>query len=591
MIPSNLNLPMVQYPYEPQTPIIPSQIPQEMIIETPETHTPASSASSGQAVSFEQKPQSFEAKLSQLNNEIVNIQKKYADIDRMSADVQGRAKSDQLMTLHNLKVEEKIKLVVLNVPKGKQRFISMALPGKLLAGATFGHATKNQNAINSILTNGVMVDPSSASRYADSELGPGLYFSKDMGYAGEDYTKALVVKTTQEIPTIRVEYRTGLLNKSLYKPLELTEKDIQEGLEDLAKTHSIIQREGMPPRDQEFVVLNPSHAFTPVHTMTWNEEQFKWNQTNQISITENPNLHAQWKPVTPVPVSTAASISTNLALSASATSASTAATGFIDLDKFRRTKSGLFMDLQSLKELLFIPIEKDHVKFEAEVGASSLGNHVLHSLIPAVKKAKFEGKLGVVKEINMFKPLDGTLVKHKYPGLLFDIYDLTPSQMEQLFAHSLVDWVISNTDVFPKNFGIDKNGDVMAVSKGQAFKYFNGSKVQSAGSQKGIESKLNRESPEFGQLDEDPTIHVHALLRSKLKNKFITINFDAPIIQQAIARIMNLTKEEINGYFGDYAKLAFPSQEQAFLDSVLHRCQGIARVVGTFKYSITPYGT
>lgn len=588
MIPHNFNLPMVQYTDRLQTPITPSQTPhsaQEMVIETPEANMPASSsASSGQVVSFEQKQQSFAAQLAQLNNEIVKIQKQYADIDRMTADVQGRAKSDQLMSLHNLRVEEKIKLVVVNVPKGKQRFISMALPGKLPAGATFGHATRNQNAINSILANGVLVDPSSASRYADSELGPGLYFSKDVGYAGEGYTKALFVKTIQEIPTIRVEYRTALLNKSLYKPLELTEKDIQEGLADLAKTHSIIQREGMPPRDQEFVVLNPSHAFTPVYTMTWNEGMCTWNQTNQISITENSNLHAQWKPVTPVPVSTAASIS-------SSTSASTAAIGVIDLNKFRRTITGLFMDLQSLKELLFIPIEKDHVKFEAEIGASSLGNHVLPSLIPAVKKAKFEGQLGVVKEISMINPLDGTLAGSKYPGLLFDIYDLTQPQMEQLFAHSLVDWVISNTDVFPKNFGIDKNGDVMAFSKGQAFKYFNGSKVQSARSQKGIESKLNRERPEFDQLDEDPTIHVHALLRSKLKSRFIKINFDAPVIQQAIARIMNLTKEEIKGYFGDYAKLAFPGQEQAFLDSVFHRCQGIARVVGTFRYSITPYGT
>ncbi|WP_068469675.1 NUDIX hydrolase [Candidatus Protochlamydia phocaeensis] len=240
------------------------------------------------------------------------------------------------------------------------------------------------------------------------------------------------------------------------------------------------------------------------------------------------------------------------------------------------------------KNIFFKPLrggQKDIV-IEAEIAASSLANRMMGNLIPASYRAERNQVKGLGQEALDFS-------KTNLPGAIgtpgasdersFNIQQLTQPQLEQLFAHSLVDWIISNTDVFPHNFGIDKQGNVVGFDKGQAFKYFKGSRVQTPHAALGIESSLPTHQPNFDDLQEDKSVHVHALLRDQLKSKQVAIDFSAPIIQQTISSIKNLKKDEIKEIFGKYASLAFPGQEEAFIDSVWDRCQDLERAVNQFK--------
>lgn len=519
----------------------------------------------------------FKEQLTNLNNEIIAIQAQYNEAEKSK----NREARTQLTEQYNAKIEQKINLIVTHIPKGPERFIAMTLPGKIAAGTTFYHSTKSTDQIQNILNQGIRtnttksVETNGSNQNANFQkplLGQGLYVSQAGGYAAEGYTTAFIMETTEDVSTIRIEYRDAFLVKETYKLLELTEEDIQEGLTYLEENYPIIQREGLPPREEEVVIHNPKHHFKPTSITRWNDDEFQW----KIDDTATKNLHnsmknwhKQWKPnAQPSNIYEKTKV----------------------IDDQGRC---IIHNTNTNKDLFFKPLRggQTGIVIECEIGASGLANHIMGNLVPASQRLSFDGKNGIAQEAIQFqiKHLPGAVGKHsEKEGYSFDINQLTQSQREQLFAHSLVDWVISNTDVQPHNFAIDKNGNLVAFDKAQAFKFFNGTKVQSTRAMRGIgiESKLNRDNPDFDQLEEDKVIHAHALLRYELKGKNIMINFEAPIIQQTIEKIANLTKEELKGYFVSYARLAFPGQEELFIESIWDRCQDLPRAVNAFRERI-----
>lgn len=246
----------------------------------------------------------------------------------------------------------------------------------------------------------------------------------------------------------------------------------------------------------------------------------------------------------------------------------------------------IFIDSHRPHPMFFKPLrgaQRPEV-IESEVAASKLASKIIGDLVPLTEKGSFEGVDGIIMPALEFTPLPGDPSRPPYES--FDYTSLNSHQLEQLFAHSLVDWILSNHDVNAGNFGVTTHGDIVAFDKAQAYKYFNGVSVKSEQTRRNVGSEyaLPANDPSFYHVEDDRLFSVHANLRHHILNGDIKINLDSPVIRDVINKIADLTVDDIKEAFEDYAKMIFPGNENKFYLSIYQRCQDIDRQVNNFRY-------
>lgn len=465
-------------------------------------------------------------------------------------------------------LKEKIEFVKTNFPNNP--VYALAVPRTLRQGTLFFTAG-SQEKIANLKQNGINLDSTSPATGLDpsarrgqwgiNELGNrGIYFSKEEpAYLGDNLPIAIGCKLLQDISGVSL-----IPISTLSDAFGFTDEEINKGYDQIQKEFTFLQHDGLYPANTEVV-------FTKNENILQLNDEFTLNfHGNIVSNHIREKVHNSW-----------------LENPAKNPHVVRTLNGQVikQLDDQGRC---IVFDKQLRREVFFKPLRagQQEIVIEAEIAASSLANSLLEELIPASYRVQRNNINGLGQNAINFSQVYlsgavGTIdATHENA---FDITALTKNQLEQLFAHSLVDWIISNTDVFPSNFGIDKEENIVGFDKGQAYKFFNGSKVQTQYAQVGIESNLPKLQPNFNDLQEDKSLHVHALLRDQLRKKKIIINFEAPIIQETIYKIKSLNKDQLTNIFEKYAKLAFPNQEKDFIDSIFDRCQDLDRAVNQFK--------
>ena len=158
-----------------------------------------------------------------------------------------------------------------------------------------------------------------------------------------------------------------------------------------------------------------------------------------------------------------------------------------------------------------------------------------------------------------------------------DLSSLARDQIAELFVHAIADWVCSNWDTHSGNYGIGENGRVIAIDKGQAFKFFNEGSIQSS-------ARGFREPRGFSLVDSvqprRPELPLYPALKAYLEEKRGTLLVppaNHPHIEAAVMFCSNLVPQTVENCLGDYAALAFRGSESAFYQAVVSRAKRVQR--------------
>lgn len=185
----------------------------------------------------------------------------------------------------------------------------------------------------------------------------------------------------------------------------------------------------------------------------------------------------------------------------------------------------------------------------AETGASDVASYITGGLVPIATEMYYKGKKGLVQPMT-------TLGKNS--GSQFDPTKLNSKQAAQLFTHMISDWVVSNYDAHSGNFGLDGDGNIIGIDKGQAYKFLNVTDPYS------LKSKASGQLTEPDSFDEyfatqwapiPPDKTVYPKFVQALKSGKVQIDPNDPIIKAAIAKCSKMQTHQLKGLkaYGDVA--------------------------------------
>lgn len=210
----------------------------------------------------------------------------------------------------------------------------------------------------------------------------------------------------------------------------------------------------------------------------------------------------------------------------------------------------------------------------AERGASRLAHLITGGLVPiAVPMAKpgeqEEGLAQTFVEMVGLKRI-GNIVNRRV-----DLSRLSQEQLAELFVHAIADWVCSNWDTHDGNFGIATSGQIVAIDKGQAFKFFSQGLIKSTRS--GFVEPRTLDLTKH-VLPRRPNVPVYPALAAELEARSLastplTANHDH--ITLALDLCDRMEPRQLEDCLDGYADLAFPQQQRAFLHAVHERVQGV----------------
>lgn len=241
------------------------------------------------------------------------------------------------------------------------------------------------------------------------------------------------------------------------------------------------------------------------------------------------------------------------------------------------------------REYLWKPAEDDKMR-EVEVGASTLSERLMPGLVPPCRSLVIDGKKGTCQP---FVPGVDDNVK---------LEELTPKQQEQMVAHMLTDWLVSNHDNHLKQFLFDGDGNLVGIDKGQAFKYFKHGDVESSFVTKAKVNAKNageneqlrkRHLADIEPEDLDPNYFPRSNIGLPASAEFMKVmqrsmrefDMNSGVIATTIQNAKSLTLKDIRELFGGYAKEAFAGQEEAFYQAVLERAHNIDKQLEKLQLS------
>lgn len=520
------------------------------------------------------KPFTNSVELMEINRNLVDLEDqieiltKQLDHCRSTQVSHIREKKKSLIEKSTGLLKKKIEFVKTHFPNNP--VYALAIPRKLKQKTLFFTAGDREKIAN-LKENGIRFNISVPATGLDPSVKRGLWDINELGNRGVYFSQGEPAYLGDHLPLalgcelLRDTSGVSMLPVSVLKDsFGFSAEEINKGYDQIQKEFAFLQHDGFYPANTEVVFIRNENI------LCLNHEFILDSLGNIMPTAIKGKIHDSWfdnpakNPHIVRPLK-----------------------GQI-IKKIDNQGRAIVFDETLKREVFFKPLRagQEEIVIEAEIAASSLAHSLLGNLVPPSYRVRRNNSKGLGQKAIDFGQAHlpgamGTVGANSENA--FDITALTQKQLEQLFAHSLVDWILSNIDVFPHNFGIDKKGNIVAFDKAQSYKFFNGSKVQSGLAQEGIESNLPKLQPNFSDLQEDKSLHVHALLRDQLKKKKIRINFEAPIIQQTIHKIKSLNKEQLATIFEKYAKLAFPNQEKDFIDSIFDRCQDLDRAVKQFK--------
>jgi hypothetical protein len=247
------------------------------------------------------------------------------------------------------------------------------------------------------------------------------------------------------------------------------------------------------------------------------------------------------------------------------------------------------VDQDSNKAFLWKPAASP-MMLEAEVGASKLSGILMPDLCPVCGKVSIDG-------------IDGTCQPF-VEGCeeLGDVTNLNETQQQQMVAHMLTDWLISNHDNHLKQFMVDGSGNLIGIDKGQAFKHFKHGEVESQSTKKAREtlegSKISDHERDknlsFIEPEHlDPNYWPKSNMGMPASGDFmksLASNMRGPdlssgVVADTVNNAKKLKLKDVRTLFGEYAKEAFPGQEEAFLEAVLDRAHNMDKELGRLQFS------
>jgi hypothetical protein len=226
--------------------------------------------------------------------ELLRLNKQFEELYQEARTEEGQKNLKEISERCDALLLKKVALInKQNLPKS-DKILALTFFGRIPKNTTLIHASSSRKNLDSILTEGIRKltsNEQAEGRFGENELGQGLYVSQAGGYAGEGFSHAIALKTTEDIRTIRVPYKGNLLHKSIYKPLALNEDSITTAFTQIELGCKVIQRDGVPPRDEECVIRIPSGLKpTSFLQLQKNEIADKWVELKPI---EGP-LHPDW---------------------------------------------------------------------------------------------------------------------------------------------------------------------------------------------------------------------------------------------------------------------------------------------------------
>ena len=463
--------------------------------------------------------------------------------------LQSERKIDQLrrVALHSLTTPELVErfngfrseqFTLVQALDRAQWVEAVASPTSVEPGQRFYHCTSYE-ALCSIIADGVQI--TCPANTEEAPFGRGLYLSSDgVTYLSEQHPSVLVLEVVEPL-----EGRLLYPKDELKDGLGLSTAEVDEQLAALQQSTPFLRHAGLPPAHTELVLRNPQRKLQIVGVVLHMREDRPVEEQivpiEKFMAQDNLQLHETW---------------------ASAQEEES----FDDLVKLR-TSNGTALSFKPLRD------QKELRLLRAEVGASRLAHRLIGDLVPQAYPMTRAGCHGVQSSWRALRPLGLD------PNEPLNVESLTSTQLEQLFAHMLVDWVISNHDNHIGQFGLDsETNNLLALDKSRAFQLVRGQEISSEAAAAGTRLKVaeiagDTAPPSLFTLEADADCNVYQTLRNAIAVKRVTINWEAKVIQQVVAQISMLTSETVQGCLKEYAALTFPGKELSFYSDVLLRAK------------------
>ncbi len=478
-----------------------------------------------------------------------------------------RQQKANLLTIYNSLQQDRVELAYLLTPQNPVE--SLKLKDRLEKGQVLYSVTGGDKAA-AIIQGGIdlqMILESSPEQWGGLEMGKGIYFSTEgPAYLTSQMQYVIVVEVQEDMEGVSLPQRGELLSERFARPStgqQFTDENINDGFRSVAKDENIAYLRGQGTINATELVLYRPNGKLKIKEIL--------RGTGRDNRAGNPIL----KPLSMTKL--LASLNRNFSIS------DQWAHSIEKVKKLGPKGMCLLRDSHRAKEIIFTPlIDADSkLKAEAKVAFSHFAHHLISDLAFEKRRMEWNGEQGIGADTLKLKKLPESKVSKK--GHSIDTSRLTQKQINQLAAHGLVDWVLSNMETKSKDFGITEEGDIVAFNKDESCKVFNGQRAQSAAFLQGAEQSLPKEHPGFYHLTDDPKMHIHAQLREEFLQEKIKVDFNSPVIQDTIKKIGALTKKDIREFLRQWALLAFPGREDDFIQDIYDRCQDIDHVCKHFE--------
>lgn len=136
--------------------------------------------------------------------------------------------------------------------------------------------------------------------------------------------------------------------------------------------------------------------------------------------------------------------------------------------------------------------------------------------------------------------------KDAFPGKFFNPTKLSSQDVLDLQKHQIVDWLVGNHDAHPGNFLRDKNGKLVEIDKGQAFKHYHEDQLSS------------HYHPNSAYGEQEP---VYNTLLKAAKDGQVQLHSPAPgePLGKFIDQVQGLSDDQLKAMFKPYATAAAQS--------------------------------
>lgn len=179
---------------------------------------------------------------------LFQIEKINSMLDKMDCELRNKDYSEEMDVKYDSLIQEKKKLV----KSMRGNYVElMARPTCLQAGLRLFHCTRGENAIESIIKEGIRFDV--AHNFIDPDMGKGLYCTTDTpSYLSTDFPTAIVFSVAQDLKAVITK---SLETHRFEKEVDYTQ--INEGYQQLKETYPALVQESLHASMSEILLLNP----------------------------------------------------------------------------------------------------------------------------------------------------------------------------------------------------------------------------------------------------------------------------------------------------------------------------------------------